>query len=95
MNNARFLILLLSALSTLSCKGENYTHMDVKGRIEGNFDLSAMSCINPSLCLIASDEMHSLQYASIDKDSLIVHQEKVSLGRFKKENERSCTLPCC
>lgn len=64
-----------------------YTELDVVGAIQGNLDVSAISCIDTSRCILASDETNFLQSFEIVGNKMYVSEEEISLGKFKKEND--------
>ena len=77
---------LLSCILATSVYASQYLNLSVQGKILGDQDISAISCINNSLCLIASDETSQLQLVKIQGDNLVV-RKNISLGKFKKEND--------
>lgn len=58
----------------------------VEGEIEGNLDISAISCMSNNLCILASDETNVIQTFSIDGNRLKI-SKTISLGKYKKEND--------
>jgi hypothetical protein len=59
----------------------------VEGTLDGHLDLSAISCIRNSVCLIASDELNSVQFSKIQSGKLIAADKHIKLGAFKNEND--------
>lgn len=82
----KFIFVCIS-LVLFSCNAMEFEHLAVKGKFNGELDLSAISCLNPSLCLVASDETNSLQFASIEDKAIIAHNQMIKLGEFKREND--------
>ena len=81
--NFKSILIILSLLST-TCASSR-VELDIVGNIEGDKDLSAISCISKK-CLIASDETNLLQLVSLNKQSIKV-LKNIKLGNFKYEND--------
>lgn len=78
---------IISFLLSSGVFASQFIELNVEGKILGNEDISAISCISKSLCLIASDETNELQLVNIENDKLKVFKKSIKLGNFKKEND--------
>ena len=78
---------IISFLLSSSVLASQFVELEVKGEVLGRDDISAISCINKSRCLIASDETNELQLVEIKGRTLKVFSKSIKLGNFKKEND--------
>jgi hypothetical protein len=80
----KLVVIFLISFSLYSLDFENLL---VEGNVLEGKDVSALSCIKKTICIVASDETNSVQIIKIGKGSFVVEPKIIPLGKYKSEND--------